>query len=105
MLVLVEYLYPIFCSLQEGVIPSKPFELFSVLLFLMFMMIGSTARSTLLVFSDEMDELRGDLKNRFVINDDGRSVREELSLLAWCQDLRSGYVQFRTHIRFIDDVI
>jgi hypothetical protein len=37
----------------------------------------------LLVFSDEMDELRGDLKNRFVINDDGRSVREELSLLAY----------------------
>lgn len=105
MLVLVEYLYPIFCSLQEEVIPSKPFELFSVLLFLMFMMIGSTARSTLLVFSDEMDKLRGDLKNRLVINDDGRSVREELSLLAWCQDLRSGYVQFRTHIRFIDDVI
>ena len=83
MLVLVEYLYPIICSLQEEVIPSKPFELFSVLLFLMFMMIGSTARSTLLVFSDEMDELRGDLKNRFVINDDGRSVREELSLLAY----------------------
>jgi len=83
LLVLVEYLYPIICSLQEEVIPSKPFELFSVLLFLMFMMIGSTARSTLLVFSDEMDELRGDLKNRFVINDDGRSVREELSLLAY----------------------
>jgi|AntRauTorckE5430_2_1112549.scaffolds.fasta_scaffold31285_2 hypothetical protein len=40
-----------------------------------------------------MDELRGGLKNRLVINDDGRSVREELSrLLAWCQDLRSGFM-------------
>jgi hypothetical protein len=60
----------------------------------MFMMIGSTAVSTLLVFSDKMDELRGDLKKRFVINDDGRSVREELSrLLAWwCQDLRYGFM-------------
>jgi hypothetical protein len=62
----------------------------------------------LLVFSDEMDELRGDLKNRFVINDDGRSVREELRVesarLVSRFKIRF-YVQFRTHIRFIDDVI